>query len=243
MNILLLSDIHANLVALEAVLIDARDFDEVWNLGDTVGYGPRPGECFDRMTSLNARPMLAGNHDLACIGEIAARDFNTVARAAVRWTAKRLRFDQRELLRSLPSRTKSAGFTLAHGSPRDPVWEYLVDQDAAAANFNHFDARICFVGHSHLPLIFRQDATSCLAEIEGLADAQTIDLSIGRLIVNPGSVGQPRDMDPRAAYGLIDTDRGVFTGRRVEYDVEATQRQMTDEKLPDSLIRRLSIGC
>ena len=242
MKILLLSDIHANLVALEAVLADAGEVDEIWNLGDTVGYGPRPSECLDRVTALGARPILAGNHDLACTGDLDDRDFNAVARAAARWTASQLRHDQKTLLRSLPGRTEAGGFTLAHGSPRDPVWEYLTDQYAATANFGAFTTGVCFVGHSHLPLIFRLTADASIAEIEGLAEDQTVDLRTDRLIINPGSVGQPRDQDPRAAYGLIDTDGGLFTGKRIEYDIEKTQCEMAEAGLPDLLIRRLSIG-
>lgn len=242
MRILLISDIHANLIALEAVLNDCGEVDAVWNLGDTVGYGPRPVECLERVVSIGASPMLAGNHDLACTGDIDDRAFNVVARAACRWTSIQLRPDQKSLLRSLPGRTETEGFTLAHGSPRDPVWEYLIDQDDATANFGCFATDVCFVGHSHLPLVFRFDARAQTAEVEGMADGQTTDLRGSRLIINPGSVGQPRDHDPRAAYGVIDTSCGVITGKRVEYDIEATQRQMAEADLPDLLIRRLSIG-
>lgn len=242
MKVLILSDIHANLVALEAVLADCGEVDAIWNLGDTVGYGPRPSECLDRVLALGARPMLAGNHDLACTGELDDRDFNAVARAASRWTSNQLRPDQKTLLRSLPGRTETDGFTLAHGSPRDPVWEYLTDQYAATANFGCFTTRVCLIGHSHLPLVFRLKAKGRMAKVEGLADQQTVDLNEDRLIVNPGSVGQPRDLDSRAAYGLIDTERAIFTGKRVEYDIEETQRQMTEACLPELLIRRLSIG-
>jgi diadenosine tetraphosphatase ApaH/serine/threonine PP2A family protein phosphatase len=241
-KILILSDIHANLVALEAVLAEAGEVDEIWNLGDTVGYGPRPGECLDRMVALGAHPMLAGNHDLASTGDLDDRDFNAVARTAARWTGNQLRPDQKTLLRSLPGRTETNSFTLAHGSPRDPVWEYLTDQYAAAANFGCFTTKVCFVGHSHLPLVFRLNPKSSVAEVEGLADQQTVKLDEDRLIINPGSVGQPRDLDPRAAYGLIDTEQQIFTGKRVEYDIEETQRQMAEAHLPDLLIHRLSIG-
>lgn len=242
MRILLLSDIHANLVALDAVLADCGEVDAVWNLGDTVGYGPRPAECLDRVMTIGARPMLAGNHDLACIGDLDDRDFNAVARTASRWTSIQLRPDQKALLRSLPSRTETDGMTLAHGSPRDPVWEYLIDQYAATANFGSFATDICFVGHSHLPLVFRFDPSSQSATIQALEADQTLDLWDGRLIINPGSVGQPRDLDPRAAYGVIDTARGLFTGKRIEYDISATQLQMTEANLPGLLVRRLAVG-
>jgi diadenosine tetraphosphatase ApaH/serine/threonine PP2A family protein phosphatase len=241
-RILLISDIHANFVALEAVLADCGEIDMVWNLGDTVGYGPRPAECLDRVLAIGAMPMLAGNHDLACIGDLDDRDFNVVARTASRWTSIQLRPDQKNLLRSLPSRTETDGFTLAHGSPRDPVWEYVIDQYAAAANFGCFATSVCFIGHSHLPLIFRFDPLTQSAEIQGLAPGQAIELSGSRLIVNPGSVGQPRDLDPRAAYAVIDTDRGLFTGKRIEYDINETQRQMSEANLPGVLIRRLATG-
>lgn len=242
MKVLLVSDVHANAVALEAVLTDAGSFDALWNLGDTVGYGPEPVRCLELLDERGADPTLAGNHDLACVGALALSEFNPVARAAAEWTAKRLGPRHRAFLANLPSLATVAGFTLAHGSPRHPVWEYVIDPATAAASMEAVATSVCFVGHSHLPLVATVPVGHRGATLRPLRDGETIDLARGRHLVNPGSVGQPRDRDARAAYALLDVDRGSLAAHRVTYDVAATQRRMMEASLPVPLIFRLAHG-
>jgi len=242
LKVLLVSDIHANLVALDAVLADCAEYDAIWNLGDTIGYGPKPRECIDRMVDLFASPVLVGNHDLACIGQVDVTEFNPVAQVASRWTALQLGMDHRAYLGDLPPTTSVQGYTLAHGSPRSPIWEYVTNAAIATENFEAFGTNVCLIGHTHIAMyaLLRDDAE--LAEIHPLRPGETIDLRFGRFLVNPGSVGQPRDRDPRAAYIVIDTEQGTLTAYRVEYDVAATQRQMALANLPEILIARLAHG-
>jgi len=241
-KVLLVSDVHANLVALEAVLTAAPSVDAIWNLGDTVGYGPRPHECLELLSGLGAAPVLAGNHDLACIGAVDLAEFNPVAQAACRWTAGRLGPEDRAHLAALPSSTTEDGVTLAHASPRDPVWEYVASASIAAANFPLFETRVCFVGHTHRPLRATLDPGTRSVDVYPLGDQETVDLLAGRHLLNPGSVGQPRDGDPRAAFAVLDTDRGTLTARRAAYDVRRTQAQMAAAGLPPVLAARLSRG-
>lgn len=242
MKALLVSDIHANLTALEAVLATAPPVDAVWNIGDSVGYGPRPRECLDRLVDLGAAPSLVGNHDLACIGELDLSEFNPVAQIAARWTALQLGIEHRAYLKALPAKTVVDGFALAHGSPRAPVWEYVTSDEIATDNFRYFDTPVCFVGHTHIALYAALRDDSTMARLTGFGEGQVLDLGDGRFLVNPGSVGQPRDRDPRAAYAVLDTGRGTVTGYRVEYDIARTQRQMALAELPEVLIGRLSTG-
>lgn len=242
MKILIVSDVHANLVALEAVLAACPPVDAVWNLGDTVGYGPRPAACLARLHEHGVHPTLSGNHDLACIGALDLALFNPAARTAAEWTATRLSQEQRAYLAALPSVTTVDGCTLAHASPRDPVWEYVVDAGTATANLRAVTTSLCLVGHSHVALVATLREGDRIATPRPLRDGETVDLAAGRHLVNPGSVGQPRDRDPRAAYALLDTERSALTARRVAYDVAATQRQMAAASLPTSLIARLARG-
>ena len=242
MKILVMSDVHANLVALEAVLRDAKGYEAIWNIGDTVGYGPRPRECLDLMVDNAANPVLVGNHDLACLGELDLADFNPVAQVASRWTALQLEDEHRSYLRSLPAMTISEGYTLAHGSPRAPIWEYVTDAAIATENFAHFDTGVCLIGHTHVAMFAVLRDGEARAELYRFREGTTLDLLRARYIVNPGSVGQPRDRDPRAAYAILDTDRGTITAHRVDYDIAATQRQMTLANLPEVLIARLAHG-
>ncbi len=242
MKILLLSDIHANLVALDAVLADAGDVDGVWNLGDTVGYGPKPRESLDKMVDLFANPVLVGNHDLACIGEVDISEFNPVAQMAARWTSLQLGMDHRAYLNALPAVTISGAYTLAHGSPRSPVWEYVTTPQNATENFEFFDTDVCFIGHTHIAMYALLTEDASVAEVYPLKDGQELDLLAGRFLINPGSVGQPRDRDPRAAYAILDTDVGSLIAKRVEYDIPTTQKQMAMANLPEVLITRLAHG-
>ncbi|RRR68005.1 MAG: metallophosphoesterase [Candidatus Viridilinea halotolerans] len=249
MRILLVSDIHSNLAALEAVLLDAGSFDQLWCLGDTIGYGPCPNECVDLMRH-HANVAISGNHDLACLGQIDLRDFNPDARNANLWNGEQLTPANHAWLANLAPRTDvDARYMLAHGSPREPVWEYLLSVEAAQANFELFSHTICFIGHSHVQLGFRQRNPYDRVE-RFLPDMHhqpprdnVVDLSGScRFFINPGSVGQPRDQDKRAAYALLDTDAATLTFMRVEYDIERTQRQMVEHNLPTALIRRLDYG-
>ncbi len=242
MKILIVSDIHSNLVALEAVLTDCGVYDALWNLGDTIGYGPKPRECIDRMVDLLANPVLVGNHDLACIGEVDISEFNPVAQIASRWTSLQLGMDHRAYISDLPAITTSLDYTLAHGSPRSPVWEYVTTIPVATENFEFFETGVCFIGHTHVAMFAQLSEDSSVAEIHALRGDDMIELSAARYLINPGSVGQPRDRDPRASYAVLDTDLGTVTARRVEYDIAATQRQMAMANLPEVLILRLAHG-
>jgi len=242
MRVLLVSDVHGNLAALEAVLRAAPPVDALWNLGDTVGYGPRPAACLALMRDHRAAPMLAGNHDLAAVGRLDLAEFNTAARIAARWTGAQLDVGEREALGRLPSLTTTGGFTLAHGSPRGPVWEYVLDAATATAQFAHFETRVCFIGHSHVALRATLAEGETRAMLARLRPGETVDLSRDRHLLNPGSVGQPRDHDPRAAFAIVDTEQGTFVAYRVPYDIATTQRQMAEAALPASLIERLAHG-
>ena len=242
MKVLIISDVHANLVALEAVLADAGEVDAVWNLGDTVGYGPKPRECLDKMVDLFANPVLVGNHDLACIGEVDISEFNPVAQLAAKWTSLQLGMDHRAYLNALPAVTLADHYTLAHGSPRSPVWEYVTTPQNATENFAFFDTDVCFIGHTHVAMYAVLTEQSPMALVSTLANGTELDLLTARYLINPGSVGQPRDRDPRAAYAILDIDRGSFLAKRVEYDIPQTQRQMAMANLPDVLISRLAHG-
>jgi predicted phosphodiesterase len=239
MRIAVLSDIHGNLPALEAVLAALAPYDAVWQLGDIVGYGPQPDEVVARLRAESAGGV-AGNHDAAAVGRIDADAFNEDARLAVEWTSSHISATTRIWLASLPERTSDATFTLVHGSPRDPIWEYVYTAPVARANFAAFDTPHCLVGHTHLPLVFREDD----GHIETLApaDGSALRLDGRRTILNPGSVGQPRDGDPRACGMLIDTDAGEVEWRRVPYPIDAVQSLMTAAGLPHRLIERLSVG-
>jgi diadenosine tetraphosphatase ApaH/serine/threonine PP2A family protein phosphatase len=242
MRVLILSDVHANLVALEAVLAAAAgSYDEIWNLGDTVGYGPEPAACIERLNPI-ARIQLAGNHDLACAGVVPMDDFNPVAKSAAAWTAAQLSAEHRQQLAERPGCVDLDGMTLAHGSPRDPIWEYVVDPISATASLLHVAGDLCFVGHSHVALVAMIRPGEKTASLFPLQPNETIDLQLGRMLINPGSVGQPRDGDPRAAYALLDTEQLTLTGCRVDYDIAATQQAMRALNLPERLAARLSTG-
>jgi diadenosine tetraphosphatase ApaH/serine/threonine PP2A family protein phosphatase len=238
---LVVSDIHANLVALEAVLADAPEFDEVWCLGDLVGYGPDPNECVERLSDL-PHICLAGNHDWAALGRLDLDTFNTDARIANTWAQSELKPAVREYLSQLPTHMQKNGFYMAHASPREPVWEYILEPNAAHANFSYFDTPTCLVGHTHIPVVFVLDEEGgrCATMLPPFPDP--LKLGGHRMIINPGSVGQPRDADPRAAYAILDVDEMVFEFRRVAYSIFITQERMRARGLPRRLIERLEVG-
>jgi predicted phosphodiesterase len=243
MRYLVFSDVHSNFPALQSVLMDAPDFDEALCLGDLVGYGPNPNECVDRVQDLTLT-CIAGNHDWGAIGRADLSVFNREAREALFWTQEQMAPSVKSFLGNLEPRHELAeSILLSHGSPRDPVWEYLVDVPTATANFRRFDAmQIGLMGHSHVPTIFEMPSPDGRAQLlMGEVDVP-IDLEGRRLFLNPGSVGQPRDRDPRAGYAILDTDAMTWTFRRVEYPVEITQERMRAAGLPPRLVNRLALG-
>ncbi|MEK7247728.1 MAG: metallophosphoesterase family protein [Chloroflexota bacterium] len=243
MRIAVTSDIHANLAALEAVLAHAGAVDAIWNTGDCVGYGPQPSECIARLREANAL-WVAGNHERAATGAMSVDEFNQSAADAALWTREQLSEDEKTFLDALPEVTVEGDFTLVHGTLRWPVWEYLDGPDTALAHLSLQRTRFGFVGHTHVPALVteRPDSTEG-CQIRRLHDGEAIDLSTDeRLVLNPGSVGQPRDGDKRASYGILDTDARTFTLHRVEYEIAATQRLMDKAGLPVWLIERLDIG-
>jgi predicted phosphodiesterase len=235
------SDIHSNLHALEAVLdaIEADSPDAIWCLGDVVGYGPRPDECCGIVEERAAR-CLAGNHDLGVRGDVDLDDFSPDAAAAALWTRGVLGARAEAFLAPLVPWGEEVGVQLFHASPRDPVWEYVLTDQAAAAALEDTAAPVVLVGHSHVPIA----VTVAGGELAGgHARAGTeVDLGDGRWLLNPGSVGQPRDGDPRAAWLLLDLDAGRASFRRVEYPVEKTQAEIDEAGLPHALGERLSSG-
>lgn len=243
MPILVLSDIHANLEALEAVLSDAGEVDAILCLGDLVGYGPNPNEVSERVRNLAPAACLSGNHDLAALGRISLKVFNRDAATAARWSSEHLRPDMREWLMSLESSHAVDGAYLAHASPRDPVWEYMEHPGQGPSNFAAFAGPVCFVGHTHVPRAFEQSPGKQFTPTHVLAAGERLNLGGEvRMIVNPGGVGQPRDGDWRASYALWHRDDHTFEVRRVEYPVEQTQQKILDAGLPESLAYRLSLG-
>ncbi|MBM2831867.1 MAG: Ser/Thr protein phosphatase [Dehalococcoidia bacterium] len=241
----IMADIHANLLAFEAVLrdMDGRGkIEQVWCLGDMVGYGPAPHQCIERLRQMN-HLCVAGNHEWAATGRIDTFDFNLEAAQAVQWTAGQLTQEDRDYIEALPSTLAQGPFTMAHGSPRSPLWEYLMDSGLARENLAYFNTQNCFIGHSHIPLFFRCGEKEQLCQGNRWEAGFPLKLGGGdRLIINPGSVGQPRDGDPRSSYAIYDSEKESVVLVRVRYDIEATQRDMERHGLPQQLIRRLSRG-
>jgi predicted phosphodiesterase len=240
-RIAVVSDIHANLHALEAVLadIDRESVDELWCLGDLVGYGPRPNECVD-LARARAAVSLCGNHDLAVLGTIDIGEFAGDAATAALWTRGVLGDEQRAWLVDLEPTGRRDGVELFHGSPRNPVWDYVLSEEIAFASLMQTAAPLVLVGHSHVALAIAWDGSLLQG---GVAPAET-DTALGdrRWLLNPGSVGQPRDGDPRGAWLLLDFDAGRASFRRVEYPIETTQAEMRSAGLPPALADRLALG-
>ena len=241
MRIAVLSDVHSNLHALQAVLadVDAGRFDEIWCLGDVVGYGPRPNECA-ALVRERATLCLAGNHDLVVLGKIPMVAFADDAGIAAQWTQGVLDDDARAFLETLEPLATRPGAELFHGSPRDPVWDYVLSEDAARHTFAATSEPLVLVGHSHVALELSSDG---LGLHGGKAEAgMRLDLGGPRRLLNPGSVGQPRDGDPRAAWLEVDKETGWATFRRTAYPVELTQGEMREQGLPEILAGRLEHG-
>jgi predicted phosphodiesterase len=244
MRCAIISDIHANLTAFQAVLqdIEARGgFQRIWCLGDIVGYGPDPKECIELLRQYD-HICVAGNHDWGAIGKIDVDDFNSEAAAACRWTGQQLDQQGVDYLANLPLVTSEGDFTLAHGSPREPIWEYLVSTHVARFSFNYFQTKFCLVGHSHVPMMFELLAPAGDCLVHEFPKDTPLTLDGNRLIINPGGVGQPRDSDPRASYAIYDSDHNVIWHHRVSYDISSTQQRMREYGLPYGLAARLSHG-
>jgi predicted phosphodiesterase len=241
MRVAVISDVHSNLHALDAVLeaIERERPDAAWCLGDVVGYGPRPDECC-RVVEERTALCLAGNHDLGVRGDVDLDDFAPDAAAAALWTRGVLGDRSRAFLVGLAPSGEADGVQLFHASPRDPVWEYVLTDEAAAAALELTSAPLVLVGHSHVPLAVTVDG----GELAGghAAAGTEIELGDGRWLLNPGSVGQPRDGDPRAAWMLLDLDSGRASFRRVDYAIADTQAEIREAGLPLALGERLSSG-
>jgi predicted phosphodiesterase len=240
MRVAVISDIHANYHALDVVLaqIDGERVDALWCLGDTVGYGPRPNECCDAVEA-RADICLVGNHDLVVLGELTVSDFNDEAAAAALWTAQVLSERARTFLEHLKPIAVEDGVDLFHASARDPIWEYVLTEEAAYATLELSDAPLILVGHSHVALAIAQDGDGVAG---GLAPDGTEIRLEGRWLLNPGSVGQPRDGDPRAAWLLLDLAGRSASFRRVDYPIAETQSEMRERGLPPALAARLAHG-
>ena len=242
MRTLILSDVHANLPALDAVLADAAPYDRVWCLGDIVGYGPDPNACIERIQTLPQLRCVLGNHDAAILGQIDITAFNMEARASLEWLQTMLTSENQRWLAGLDERLEFDAFTIAHGSPRDPVWEYIMDVHTARQNMAAFETKICLVGHTHIPSIFKMDGER-KSSIHLYLMPPGGEFNLDRkAIVNPGSVGQPRDHDPRASYLIYDDEEETWVYQRIAYDVESVQKRILAAGLPIRHAARLSEG-
>ncbi len=242
MRILVISDIHANYTALETVLKDAGQVDAVWCLGDLVGYGPDPNLVVETIRQQPGLLCLKGNHDAAVSSDMDLSTFNGDARTSLVWQRRVLTTENLEFLRLLPAFTKHENVTLSHGSPRDPLWEYILNTFVARINFEFFDTPLCFVGHSHIQSAYLRDPESPYIQPVILRPGQTQSLRRGRWILNPGSVGQPRDRDPRAAYAIFDPEALTWEPRRVVYDIAEVQERIRKLGLPIKHALRLAEG-
>jgi diadenosine tetraphosphatase ApaH/serine/threonine PP2A family protein phosphatase len=239
MRIALLSDIHANLTALDAVLAAVGSVDRIWHLGDVVGYGPEPDATVERLAQLGATGV-QGNHDAAACGGLEIEWFNPDARVALEWTRRTIAPATLRWLELLPPRIEMDPFTLVHGSPRDPTWEYVTSTSVAAASLAALATRHGLHGHTHVPMAWRRSED----RVEPIDPRRSplLHLDDRPTLLNPGSVGQPRDGDPRAAWAILDTGAGTCSWQRTAYDIGAVQAAMRRARLPSWLIGRLSVG-
>jgi diadenosine tetraphosphatase ApaH/serine/threonine PP2A family protein phosphatase len=239
MRIAILSDIHSNLPALEAVLAALGELDACWHLGDVVGYGPHPDEVVGRLREIGAVGV-RGNHDAATLGELDIEWFNPDARRAIEWTARRISPATRAWLEALPERLVLDEMTLVHGSARDPIAEYVTSVPSARASFAAFATPYLLHGHTHVPVAWRDGG----GELEALgpSDGSELQLDHRRLLLNPGSVGQPRDGDPRASALVLDTEASRVSWHRVRYPIAAVQADIRSAGLPGWLADRLAWG-
>ncbi len=242
MRVAVIADIHANLEALTAVLGDIEHkggVEEIWCLGDIVGYGPEPHRCIELLRRYD-HVAVAGNHDRGAIGKLAMHQFNPHAQAALTWTADQLTAEDESYLGGLPLTLDVDEFLLAHGSPADSLLEYVTSTGIATRNFVLLRSPYCLVGHSHVPAVFAEgDGTAA-----SVSFSPGVGLALGksRLIINPGSVGQPRDGDPQASYALYDSESRIVRLCRVPYDIDVTYERIMQVGLPLHLAIRLKEG-
>lgn len=241
-RVALLSDVHGNLPAFEAVLADIRStgVDQVWNLGDLVGYGAQPDECV-ALAKEACDLCLIGNHDLVAIERLSVEDFSHNAATAALWTKDHIKDETREFLGGLEPQDESRAVGLYHASPRDPIWEYVLSVGLADACIQAMPGRLGAVGHSHVALWFwRNEGGRTIGE-QASAGLE-VDMSKGEWLINPGGVGQPRDGDPRAAWVLLDLESTTATWKRVDYAIDDAAKAIEDAGLPRSLADRLYFG-
>jgi diadenosine tetraphosphatase ApaH/serine/threonine PP2A family protein phosphatase len=235
--------VHGNLPAFEAVLADTRaaKVDAVWCLGDLVGYGAQPDECVE-LAREACDVCLAGNHDLVVTGALDMTDFSAGAAAAATWTRENIADSSREFLDGLEPLDPEQVVALYHGSPRDPVWEYVLSSFQAEACFELMERRVGAVGHSHVALYFHDGGPGGVIVGDPAPEGTQLDISEGRWLLNPGGAGQPRDGDPRAPWLLLDTDEWTATWRRVEYAIDDAAAAIERAGLPAMLAQRLYSG-
>jgi predicted phosphodiesterase len=243
MKIALISDIHANIEALESVLsdIEARSVDEILCLGDIVGYGANPNECIE-LVKKSCSLVLLGNHDAAAVGMLSTQHFNIHAKIAIEWTSDNLKKSSRDYLLTLPLKENKFSHTFVHATPYEPnMWYYITSLEEAAFNFQFFDTTFCFVGHTHIPIVIvlEQEKEVYVHPGESLEYRALANV---RFLINVGSVGQPRDRNSNSCYGILDTDAKIFTYYRIPYDVPKAQAKMRKIKMPEFLITRLEEG-
>lgn len=241
MKLAIISDIHANIEALDAVLksIDSNGAEKIIFLGDVVGYGCNPNECIKKISKY-CDIKLIGNHDYALMGLESTDTFNQAAKSSMQWTRDRVKNRNIELMSDFEMETSFLDFHLVHSSPGlASHWFYILDTEQAAGSFKAFSQKVCFVGHSHIPAIFRKDKEN---KVIHLFQNQITLEDDYQYIINVGSVGQPRDGDPRACYLMADTESVSLAYHRIEYDIQKTQSKMKKENMPEFLIDRLSIG-
>ncbi len=239
MKVLVFSDVHSNLSALEAVLERERNIDAYWCLGDIVGYGPDPNECIERVRALPNLLVVRGNHDAATLGEVDQQTFNHEASLAITWTKRVLNAESMEYLLSLPELEVYNDITLVHGSPRNPVWDYVMDFRTALHMFSYFETRVCLLGHTHVPAVWQENAEK--APTAPVMDFYKTKI-LTKTILNPGSVGQPRDHNSQASYAILDPDELTWELRRVDYDIESVQQRIKKSGLPWRHALRLAEG-
>jgi len=243
MRLAFISDIHANFEALESVLadIEQQKVDEIICLGDIVGYGANPNECAE-IVRKKSSTILLGNHDAAAVNLLATHHFNSHAKIAIEWTAGALKTDIRSFLLSLPLTITRDALTLVHSTPYEPnMWYYITSLEEAAFNFQYFETNVCLVGHTHIPIIIVLDKKKEVY-VHQATRVNVREMNGSRLLINVGSVGQPRDRNPQSCYAIFNTETGDFVYHRVTYDIEKAQAKMKKIKMPEFLITRLREG-
>lgn len=240
MRTLILSDIHANLTALQAVLKTAGTVDQVWFLGDVAGYGPDLNECIELLASQPNLQALMGNHDAALMDFISIDRFNYEAAEAIRVQSSLINHQSRDFLELLRLKLEIDQLTLVHGSPRNPIWEYILSPRTAKANFDDFSTQGCLIGHTHVPSIFVLKEDGSVQTL--LPDNGDRWKPEGRFILNPGSVGQPRNFDSRSSFVIWDDEEGTFLFKRINYDIESVAERIIQLGIPKRQASRLLSG-